>query len=157
MRGARTQAHMRSRCLVFGSFSLEPHRRHFMTAYASIGPRFFKNGVHMNCPGCDSHKVRRSLRRGLVEGVIHRLLLRAPFRCEACGLRFVAFWPGHHFRKRKGHGSIASYLGIRGAMKRKVGRKVAIGAVALLLAALAIWLVMQLSEPSAPSQPQSGP
>lgn len=42
----------------------------------------------MNCPRCQSPRVRRSKRRGVVEKAFLTLLLVRPFRCLACRHRF---------------------------------------------------------------------
>src|SRR5580704_19385230 len=40
------------------------------------------------CPTCDSQRIHRSRRRGLVERTILSLVFVRPFRCEVCSTRF---------------------------------------------------------------------
>jgi hypothetical protein len=41
-----------------------------------------------NCPECQSHRIRRSRRRGVLESRILAALFIRPFRCLACDRRF---------------------------------------------------------------------
>jgi hypothetical protein len=42
----------------------------------------------MHCPMCRSRLIRRSKRRGLVEGAILPMVFVRPYRCRECGWRF---------------------------------------------------------------------
>jgi hypothetical protein len=48
------------------------------------------------CPVCKSNNVRRSMRRGVLESLVLRLLLLRPFRCDSCNNRYY----GWFFSKR---------------------------------------------------------
>ena len=43
-----------------------------------------------NCPSCGSAHMYRSMRRGLFERVVLRILFKRPYRCENCGSRFYS-------------------------------------------------------------------
>ena len=42
------------------------------------------------CPNCSGANVRRSRRRGFVEGYLLRAVFLAPYRCQECDKRFYA-------------------------------------------------------------------
>jgi len=42
----------------------------------------------VNCPRCQSERIRRSRRKGIIERRILAMLFVRPFRCESCDLRF---------------------------------------------------------------------
>ena len=46
------------------------------------------------CPNCESGRIRRSRRRGLVEKVACAVLLVSPYRCEECDQRYFRFRTG---------------------------------------------------------------
>ena len=113
----------------------------------------------MECPKCKSHDIRRSVRRGLYEGLVLRMALCAPFHCQKCQTRFRAFAPGH--RSHHGHHThhtLAGFLGLPREGRVKFGRTFIIILVALLLILLGVWLALWAAKPShAPesSSPQS--
>lgn len=111
----------------------------------------------MNCPKCESNDVHRSRRRGLYEGLALRLILRAPFRCVACGLRFTGFILGQHVRRPKKHRSLASYLGLHGVEKDTFNRILLISLVAALFILAVTWVVLRMSVPSPPPPPLPEP
>lgn len=43
------------------------------------------------CPNCYSEYIRKSRRWGIIEKLILPLFQLRPFRCEACGSRFMGF------------------------------------------------------------------
>jgi len=43
------------------------------------------------CPACKSNNVRRSMRRGVLEILVLRLLLLRPYRCDACNYRYYSW------------------------------------------------------------------
>jgi len=47
--------------------------------------------VSVSCPYCQSKAIRRSMRRGMIESVILRLILLRPFRCKDCDHRFYSW------------------------------------------------------------------
>jgi hypothetical protein len=110
----------------------------------------------MECPKCKSHNIRRSQRRGLYEGLVLRMLLYAPFRCQNCQERFRAFAPGHHSQYGKHtHHSLAGYLGLPKAKQARFGRAFKIALIALLLILLGVWLALWSSKPSRPAESSS--
>jgi hypothetical protein len=69
----------------------------------------------MKCAKCGSGRIYRSQRRGLCEGILFRLIGRAPYRCRDCGVRYIA--SNRHFRRRESNRnerSLAEYIGLRG-------------------------------------------
>jgi predicted Zn-ribbon and HTH transcriptional regulator len=42
----------------------------------------------MSCPLCQSKRIHRSRRKGIVEQLILAMILVRPFRCEKCDYRF---------------------------------------------------------------------
>jgi uncharacterized protein YlaI len=46
--------------------------------------------VSVFCPYCRSKAVRRSMRRGMLESAILRLIPVRPFRCKDCDHRFYS-------------------------------------------------------------------
>jgi predicted Zn-ribbon and HTH transcriptional regulator len=44
--------------------------------------------MSMNCPVCQSQRIRRSRRRGVLESRLLALLFIHPFRCLSCDHRF---------------------------------------------------------------------
>jgi uncharacterized protein YlaI len=46
--------------------------------------------VSVSCPHCHSKAVRRSMRRGMIESAILRLIPVRPFRCKDCDHRFYS-------------------------------------------------------------------
>ncbi len=102
----------------------------------------------MECPNCGSLRVRRSLRRGLWEGLILRMMLRAPYRCFDCGTRYFGSSLIPAFRQRRRHKSLAGWLGFRGGQVRKFHRALIILALFAALIVVASWLVQHLSQPT---------
>ncbi len=74
----------------------------------------------MRCPRCGSDRVRRSSRRGLTEGLLFRMIGRAPFRCFACGRRFIDKTAGHKYRRVGEHRTFAAYIGLRRRQRFKL-------------------------------------
>jgi len=97
----------------------------------------------MNCPNCQSNDVRRSRRRGPQEGLALRVKHQAPYRCRACGLRFIAEEeePADSDRAL----SIADYLGLRGWARRILTDQVIYGGIALLVILVVIIMVFVLA------------
>jgi hypothetical protein len=48
------------------------------------------------CPSCGSNRVRRSVRKGPQDWVMHSLLFKSPYRCKACDYRFFGFRQPRH-------------------------------------------------------------
>jgi predicted Zn-ribbon and HTH transcriptional regulator len=42
----------------------------------------------LNCPLCNSKRIHRSKRKGIIEQGILAMLFVRPFRCERCDFRF---------------------------------------------------------------------
>ena len=59
------------------------------------------------CPRCESSIVRRVSRRGFHEGIVHRLAFVWPYKCLACGIRFLGFHSRYLRRYRKPHFRLA--------------------------------------------------
>lgn len=57
-------------------------------------------GAFTTCPACARRVSRRCRRRRIVERVL-ALACISPFRCAACGFRFLAFHPGVRYRRRR--------------------------------------------------------
>jgi hypothetical protein len=103
----------------------------------------------MICPKCGSAKIRRSVRKGLKEGLILRLALMAPYRCLDCGNKYFGFSLVRDFRRRKKYKGIPEYLGFHGDKKKKFTRVVMLTALSAALIILATMLVFRLSQGSA--------
>jgi hypothetical protein len=113
----------------------------------------------MECPHCKSHNLRRSHRRGLWEGLILRIILRAPFRCGDCNKRFWGFSRDPHFRRSKKPHSFAGYLGIYGKQKKKL-KKLLLLLVILIIGSIfafyfALYLADKINHPSPPPEAQA--
>lgn len=112
-------------------------------------PAFFEQATarsfvsRMNCPKCQSDDVRRSRRRGPQEGLALRVKHQAPYRCRACGLRFVAEEEVTAESDRPL--SIADYLGLRGWARRILTDQVIYGGIALLVILVVIIMVFVLA------------
>ncbi len=104
----------------------------------------------MRCSKCGSDRVRRSMRRGIYESLILRLIRYAPFRCFGCGSRFVASQRGHRFGQRKKRASISSYLGYRASERHEPKMLLGMFAAALTLMLAVVWLILRLVTPSLP-------
>jgi hypothetical protein len=77
---------------VQGSSGPEPeskHRRHHHSHHSGLV-----------CPGCGSHTVSRSHRRGPKEKIVLPLVLLRPFVCHKCRHRFYGFSAGRRTRAR---------------------------------------------------------
>lgn len=46
--------------------------------------------MSVSCPHCHSKAIRRSMRRGMIESAILRLIPVRPFRCKDCDRRFYS-------------------------------------------------------------------
>ena len=46
--------------------------------------------MSVSCPHCQSKAIRRSMRRGMLETAILRLIPVRPFRCKDCDHRFYS-------------------------------------------------------------------
>lgn len=100
----------------------------------------------ISCSKCGSNQIRRSRRRGIVEGLFLRLALRAPFRCIACGARFVSPYHGRQFQRPQEHRDLLSFLGFHDSQRDKLQRNlIMIGLSAILIIAV-IMLVFRLLE-----------
>lgn len=87
----------------------------------------------MKCRACGA-VARMSRRRGLKEGTIDRLLLRAVYRCLECGLRFKIYAPDLAFRKTRKTESPFEYLGYGDERdKKKIQNILLIGAIVVII------------------------
>ena len=111
------------------------------------------------CPHCKSHDIRRSRRVGLWEGFFVRIILRAPYRCNACKSRFWSCSWDPLSRKRKRHHSIAAFFGLRGIQKKKVKRSVCFVVIACILIIAGIYFAPVIDKYISPesSQPEPPP
>jgi ribosome modulation factor len=111
----------------------------------------------MKCPKCHSEDLHRSRRRGLKEGWSLRRKQLAPYRCSACGNRFIAAEPRPSGQERAL--SIADYLGLNGRARERCNGTVILGGLSSLLILLSILLFLALAlgwiEPE--SLPRRGP
>lgn len=105
----------------------------------------------MRCSNCGSLFVRRSVRRGLWEGLLLRVLFRAPYRCFECGTRYIGASNSSVFRQRKKHKTLAGYLGFPGGQNRKFRRALIVAVLFVLLNIVASYLLLVLSKTGAPS------
>jgi predicted RNA-binding Zn-ribbon protein involved in translation (DUF1610 family) len=55
------------------------------------------------CPQCGSHRIHRSLRKGVQDLVLRRMLFQVPYRCEDCDHRFFGFRVTHYPKKGPDH------------------------------------------------------
>jgi hypothetical protein len=134
----------------------------------------------MNCPKCNSEKIRRSRRRGLYETLVLRYMHAEPFRCEACGMRFSVSaadkgspdtvsrphqphnphnpqnQPQPHPlpQNPRRHRSILSKMGLRGSRRKRVARDLKFVVILLVCCIAVIGLVLHTSSEQ-PSSPQS--
>jgi hypothetical protein len=83
-------------------------------------------------------------------------MLRAPYRCESCRLRFSAFSIGGNSSSRKHH-SLAGWLGIRGNQKGRFTRRLTVAVLVIVFLVLAVWIVLYLAEPRASVLPLVAP
>ena len=106
----------------------------------------------MRCPRCGSDRVRRSSRRGLTEGLILRAIMRAPFRCFACGKRFIDEDPEHKYRRIGSHRSLATYIGLRRRQRFKL-MLLFIGTILVVMAfGFLSWFSYQLANRKQPKR-----
>jgi hypothetical protein len=108
----------------------------------------------MECPACRSHKVQRSRRIGLKEGLVLRMLSRAPYRCGGCGSRFIDTTDTKHYRLAKNRG-LSAYLGLRSQQQKKLARVMAIIVLGAILGFLLMLVVRDLSEFEGSDQQQT--
>ena len=83
----------------------------------------------MKCRYCGSSEIHRSHRRDLHERVLLRMLLRAPYRCNACARRFADWYFGPD-TGAKDHLGFANVLGFWA------------GTVAMWLATILLFLIL---------------
>jgi len=60
---------------------------------------FMQLGESRRCPQCESRKVHRSRRHGLLERIASAVLI-SPYRCDNCDHRFFRFRAGHPTQAR---------------------------------------------------------
>jgi hypothetical protein len=96
----------------------------------------------MRCFHCGSAKVNRSQRQGVKEGLLLRLVFKAPYRCRDCGKRFYAFHRHHSIKKGKNQ-SLAEFIGLRGR-DHKVRHVLVTLMVTLMLLGVAIVVVLRI-------------
>lgn len=81
-----------------------------------------------------------------------RALARAPYRCFACGKRFIDEGPQHNFRKIGKHRSLAAYIGLR----RRQRFKLMLLVLGFILVAVAFgflsWVSYQLASQGVPGR-----
>ncbi len=106
----------------------------------------------MRCPRCGSDRVRRSSRRGLTEGLLFRLIGRAPFRCFACGRRFIEKTSGHKYRRVGEHRSLAAYIGLRRRQRFKLLLLLFGAIVVTIVFGLLTWLSYQIASRPIPGR-----
>lgn len=53
-----------------------------------MGPEH--RSIHIHCPGCGSHSITKSRKRGVGERALSVVTFRRPYRCATCDLRFWA-------------------------------------------------------------------
>ena len=46
-------------------------------------------GGDIHCPNCQSHRIRRAKREGLMEEMLYPLISKDPYKCSECGTRFL--------------------------------------------------------------------
>lgn len=118
-------------------------------AFTRNPPAFFDQAPdwsfvsRMNCPNCNSDEVRRSRRRGPQEGLALRAKHQAPYRCRACGHRFIADDEKSVDSDRAL--SIADYLGLHGWARRALTDQMIYGMLALLIILVVIIVVFVLA------------
>ncbi|MCM8611573.1 hypothetical protein [Accumulibacter sp.] len=97
----------------------------------------------MKCPKCHSADLHRSRRRGLKEGWSLRRKQLAPYRCSACGNRFVAA----ETRAAGGQRplSIADYLGLNDRARQQCSGPLIIAGLTSLFILLTIMLFLALA------------
>jgi hypothetical protein len=106
----------------------------------------------MRCPRCGSDRVRRSSRRGLIEGLVLRAFRRAPFRCFACGKRFIDEDTEQRYRRVGSHRSLAAYIGL-GRRQRFKLLLLFIGAIVVVAAfGFLSWFSYQLATRPTPKR-----
>jgi hypothetical protein len=99
------------------------------------------------CPKCGSNKIRRSQRRGIVEGLFLRLVFRAPFRCIACGARFVGPYHARQFQRPQGRRSLLSFLGFQDSQRDKLQQTLVMIGVAAVAIVAVVLLILRLLKP----------
>ncbi len=106
----------------------------------------------MRCPRCGSDRVRRSSRRGLTEGLLFRLIGRAPFRCFACGRRFIDRTSSHKYRRVGAHRNLAAYIGLRRRQRMKLLLFFLGAIVVTMVFGLLSWLSYQIATRPTPKR-----
>ena len=104
------------------------------------------HGRTMQCPVCSSHRIRRSRRLGLTEGFFLRLILRAPYRCGDCDVRFWNDSRNPLFRRQMKHHTIFGYFGLRGAEKKRIKHSIFIIIIVSILAVASIYLGLFMAD-----------
>ncbi|MEF8728210.1 MAG: hypothetical protein V5B34_08350 [Accumulibacter sp.] len=97
----------------------------------------------MKCPKCHSTDLHRSRRRGLKEGWSLRRKQLAPYRCSACGNRFIAAEARPDGQQRSL--SMADYLGLDDRTRQQCSGPVIIAGLTSLLILLSILLFLSLA------------
>ena len=72
----------------------------------------------MKCQYCGSNRIYRSHRQGLKEGIWLRLVMKAPYRCQECGARYITYDRHHRILRRSHYQSMAEFIGLRGREQR---------------------------------------
>jgi hypothetical protein len=98
----------------------------------------------MNCPKCNSEKLHRSRRRGLYERLVLQRKYFAPYRCEACGVRFIVSTVEKSASVRKGSSRSA---------KKRIKHKLKYIALLILLGLAVSWLTLRLTSNNSPTPP----
>jgi hypothetical protein len=101
----------------------------------------------MCCPKCGSNRIRRSERRGIVEGLFLRLVFRAPFRCIACSARFVGHYHARRSQQPKESPDLLSFLGFHDSRRDKLQRTLVMIGLAAVFIVAALMLILRLLEP----------
>ena len=89
----------------------------------------------VRCRYCGSEDLHRSRRRGLIEGVLFRIIFLAPVRCSRCQTRYATFGFGPKTGRRKKYHSFMEFIGIRDTGRQ---RKFRIQLITLLLLVLSV-------------------
>ncbi len=84
--------------------------------------------------------------------MVFRLIGRAPFRCFACGRRFIDKTFGHKYRRVGEHRTFAAYIGLRRRQRFKL-LMLFIGAILVTMVfGLLSWLSYQIATRPTPKR-----